>query len=83
MRFDGVIVAGEILRRSLPKAAAVKAAGLDSAEERTRQDVATEILDRHLGKPTQRSEINANVNVAVKGYVNVSPDDWDADEAES
>lgn len=57
MAFDGVLVASEILRRAYPKAAAVKAAGLDSDSEPIRQNVATEILDRGLGKPTQRTEL--------------------------
>lgn len=39
------------------KAAMVKATGLDSDRENTRQYSATEILDRVLGKPTQRSEL--------------------------
>ncbi len=39
------------------KAAAIKAGGLDSDNERIRQDSATEILDRNMGKPTQRQEL--------------------------
>lgn len=45
-----------ILQANATKAAMVKAAGLDSDDEKIRQDVATEILDRNLGKPKQRQE---------------------------
>lgn len=61
MALDGIIVARELLRRNLAKAAAIKVAGLDSKQEKTRQDVATEILDRELGKPTQRQEISGEM----------------------
>jgi hypothetical protein len=45
-----------IIQANATKAAMIKAAGLDSGDEKIRQDVATEILDRNLGKPTQRQE---------------------------
>ena len=48
----------EILTNESVKAAMVKVAGLDSEEEIRRQDAATEILDRVLGKPTQRQEVS-------------------------
>lgn len=56
MAFDGIVIAREILRRNLAKAAAVKAAGLDDDDARIRQGAATEILDRELGQATQRFE---------------------------
>ena len=55
---DGVIVAAEILRRKAGKAAATKTAGLDSDDEDMRQAVASEILDRVLGKATQKQEMD-------------------------
>lgn len=58
MGLDGVSVAIEMIRRSAPKAAAVKVAGLESEDERIRQNVATEVLDRGLGKPGQSVEIS-------------------------
>lgn len=58
MASDGVIVASEILRRALPEAAAVKVAGIQSGDERIRQSSSTEVLDRGLGKPTQRTEVS-------------------------
>jgi len=46
-----------ILQANATKAAMVKAHGLDSDNEKIRQDVASEILDRNLGKATQRQEV--------------------------
>jgi hypothetical protein len=56
MAKDGIHVAREVLRRNTSKAAAVKVAGLDSDDEKIRQDAASEILDRQLGKPTQSQD---------------------------
>ena len=65
MALDGVLVASELLRRNLAKAAAIKVAGLDSENEKTRQDVSTEIMDRQMGKPTQRQEISGSEGGAI------------------
>jgi hypothetical protein len=46
-----------IMQANATKAAMVKAKGLDSDNERIAQDAATEILDRNLGRPTQRQEL--------------------------
>lgn len=63
MAFDGVITALELRRRNLAKAMAVKAAGLDSDNERIRQDAATEIIEWELGKATIKNEFTgANGN---------------------
>jgi hypothetical protein len=56
MRQDGVVLATEMLRRALSDAVEVKVAGLRHRDARIQQDAATEIIDRNLGKPTQRSE---------------------------
>jgi hypothetical protein len=53
MRYDGMITALEIRRRNLAKAMAVKAAGLESDNEKVRQDVATELIEWELGKASQ------------------------------
>lgn len=45
-----------ILKHSVAKAAMIKAAGLDSDDEKLRQSVASEIIDRLLGKPSQPME---------------------------
>lgn len=66
MAYDGVITALEILRRNVGKAAAIKAAGLDSANERIQQDASTEILNRVVGPPTQKTENNTHVDGAIE-----------------
>jgi hypothetical protein len=50
MRVDGMITALEIRRRNLAKAMAVKVSGLDSDNEKIKQDAATEIIEWELGK---------------------------------
>ena len=57
MKDDLIVATLGIIQANATKAAMVKAAGLDSQDERVRQGVATEILDRNLGKPTQRQEV--------------------------
>lgn len=58
MAGDGVHVAKELRRRSLPKAMAVKVAGLDSEDEKIRQTVSTEIIEWELGKAVDRKEFS-------------------------
>jgi hypothetical protein len=58
MAQDGIIVAKELRRRNLAKAMAIKVAGLNSDDERLRQNVATEIIEGEMGKPTQRQEVS-------------------------
>ena len=63
----------DILTSSAAKAALVKVAGLDDDDDRLRQAVASEILDRILGKPTQRQELTgADGGRLIVEYVN----DW-------
>ena len=45
-----------VLEDATEEAARVKVAGLQSRNENVKQGVATEILDRQLGKATQRTE---------------------------
>jgi len=47
----------EILAEAVAKAAMVKIGGMDSNDEKTRQDAASEVLDRVLGKATQGIEL--------------------------
>jgi hypothetical protein len=56
MRTQAKDAAIAILVDKVTKAAMVKIAGLDSDDEIRRQDAASEILDRILGRPTQRQE---------------------------
>ena len=56
MRSNAALAALGIITANATKAAMIKAAGLDSDSEKIRQDAATEVLDRNLGRPTQRQE---------------------------
>ncbi len=47
--------------------------------ERLRKDCAIELLDRAIGRPAQHKIIDATVSV-LKGYADISPDDWDEDD---
>lgn len=77
---DSLEVARDLLKKNLIRAASVKVKGLESKKTAVSQAAATEILDRFMGKPVQSvsATVNANVTV-VKGYMTVSPDDWDSD----
>lgn len=57
LRKDKAIRASMILAEAVEEAAKVKAAGLKSRDERVKQAVATEIIDRELGKVPVKSEI--------------------------
>ena len=68
-----VDAASTVLNDSITKAALVKAAGLDSADERIKQMSATEILDRYFGKATQKTELSSDPDrPLIVEYVN----DW-------
>lgn len=58
MVHDGMVTALELRRRSLAQAMAVKIAGLESRSEKTRQSVATEIIEWEMGRATQRNEVS-------------------------
>ena len=47
-----------VLQGAVEKAAQVKVSGLESRKDNVKQGAATEILDRMLGKPTQRQEVD-------------------------
>ena len=57
MAENAALSALSIVLANTNKAAMVKAAGLDSDNEKIAQDAASEILDRALGKATQRNEV--------------------------
>jgi len=57
LRMQAKNAAITILADTVVKASMVKRAGLDSSDEKTRQDSAQEILDRVVGRPTNRQEI--------------------------
>jgi hypothetical protein len=56
---DTVYRAQMILEEAVEEAAMVKASGLKVRDERIKQAVATEILDRKFGKPSQQTELTA------------------------
>lgn len=64
-----------ILQDAAEDAANVKVQGLESRKEHIKQAAATEILDRNLGKPTQKQEITGKDGAPI---ISVN---WD-DEAE-
>ena len=65
MRNHAALAALGIIQANVTKAAMIKAAGLDSDNEKIRQDSASELLDRQLGKATQRQEIAHEGSVVI------------------
>lgn len=72
MRANIEVSAMGIILNVASKAAAVKSSGLDSDNEGIRQGVASEILDRVMGKPKQRSELTG----ADGGELTLTLKDW-------
>jgi len=73
---DGVATALYLRRRNLAKAMAIKIKGLESGDDRLRQNVATEIIEWELGKATQRNENNDKITADIYmswGNDNISP----------
>ena len=76
---DAIQSAVIMIKNALAKAAMIKIDGLDSEDEKIRQAVASEILDRQLGKSIQRSELSGpNGGPIETTYVNLSDADLDA-----
>jgi len=71
MAADGLIVAQEVRRRNIAKAMMVKVDGLDSKDERLKQNVATEIIEWEMGKAIQ--PVDGAILLQYGG--NVDPDD--------
>jgi hypothetical protein len=71
-----IITALEIRRRNLAKAMAVKVAGLESDNEKIRQDTATELIEWELGKAQQKTDITTageklnRIEIAPYDYIN-------------
>lgn len=69
-----------LLEESAEHAAQVKVGGLDSADEKIKQGVATEILDRTIGKPIQRNDLTTGGEKLPAAQVTVYiPDNGRAD----
>lgn len=79
LHYEAKIQAILILEQATIEAAKVKVEGLKSKDRRLAQDAATEILDRNIGKALQPTDITSG-GEPIKGYVIVSPDDWDEGE---
>jgi hypothetical protein len=62
MAQDGLVTALHLRRRNVAKAMAVKVRGLDTDDERLRQQTATEIIEWELGKATQRTDNKTDVS---------------------
>ena len=71
IRIDENFKARRIIKEALQEAAKVKVKGLKSRDERIKQACSTEILDRELGKPTQRTEVTGQgggeITVTIRG----------------
>src|SRR3990172_7389835 len=64
LHYEKAIQAELILRDAAPEAAAVKVKGMASFDQRVKQQAATEILDRTIGKPGDNSKLH------VEGSIN-------------
>lgn len=76
MKRETAAQAKMILRGAAKKAAEIKVAGLDSKDKRIQQGVATEILDRIVGKPTNPVELTGaeGGEVVLKVVYDKKPD---------
>lgn len=68
MALDGALTAAEILRRSVPKAATVKTAGLDSRSEKIQQLASTDILEFFISRAAQlvKQEQSGEVRIIIE-----------------
>lgn len=77
MKVDRAVEVEMRLRDALPNAVQVVIDGLQERKYDTKFKAAVEILDRAIGKATQRVEQKTEVSGEIKQYVTISPDDWD------
>lgn len=75
LRKDKAIRASMLLSEAVEEAARVKVAGLKSRDDRIKQAVATEIIDRELGKVPQKTEVTGTEGGAIE--VRLVKDDVD------
>jgi hypothetical protein len=74
MAGDGLVTALHLRRRVLAKAMLVKVRGLDTDDERLRQQTATEIIEWELGKATQKSELSGPNGKPIESNVVIDVD---------
>ena len=77
MKVDRAVEVEMRLRDALPNAVQVVIDGLQERKYDTKFKAAVEILDRSIGKATQRVEQKTEVSGEIKQYVTISPDDGD------
>ena len=80
MKVDRAVEVEMRLRDALPNAVQVVIDGLKERKYDTKFKAAVEILDRAIGKATQRVEQKTELSGVIKQYVTISPDDWDENE---
>jgi len=66
LRKDKAMRAAMILSEAVEEAARIKVAGLKVRDERIKQSVATELLERELGKVPQRTELTGADGGAIE-----------------
>jgi len=80
LRKDKAIRASMILSEAVEEAALVKTAGLKARDERIKQAVATEIIDRELGKVPNRTELTGADNAPIELVVTYADKKQSTDE---
>ena len=70
LALDSLESARVLRRRNLVKAMGVKAAGLNSKDERIRQNTATEIIEWELGKAQQKTDLTSG-NKPLAGVIEI------------
>ena len=75
LRKDKAMRAAMILSEAVEEAARIKVAGLKVRDERIKQAVATELLERELGKVPQKAELTGKDGEAIE--VRLVKDDVD------
>lgn len=75
LHYEQAIQAVLILTSKVNDAAQIKVEGLKSTDKRIQQDVASEILDRVIGRPMQRNEITGKDDAPLKIVVTLRGQD--------
>lgn len=76
LKRENAVKALMVIQNASEQAAQVKVDGLKSRNEHVKQDVATEILDRTIGKTILPIDVTSK-GESLKGYIGINPDDWD------
>lgn len=76
LKVDVVEASKQFMTNMVAEAMQVKLAGLQSGNEALRQKVATEILDRALGKPSSKHDDDQPKSVAIYIKQGIDPDEF-------